>query len=112
MKHLQKWLLALAVAGLVIGIPVTFTHARLGPLWTLALPLGMVFLGLYLISLLLRSEVNRFDAEQRLKAECSGISSTARAAVAVQPATPSRTPTPSNSASSAAPATPPPATPP
>ncbi len=65
MKTRQRLFLALALAGLAVGIPVTFWGVGASTLWTVALPLGAVFLGLYLVTLLLRNEVARFDAEQR-----------------------------------------------
>jgi uncharacterized membrane protein len=69
MKTMLKVLLAVGVAGLVIGIPVTFSHAQMSPLWTLALPVGVTFLGLFLITYLWRNELAKFDAEERAKAE-------------------------------------------
>ncbi len=67
MKDRQKWLLVLAVVSLGVGIPVTFCGVGASPLWTLALPLGVVFVGLYLVAFALRNEVARYDAEQRAK---------------------------------------------
>ena len=42
---------------MVIGIPVTRSHAGLAPAWTLALPVGVVSLGLFLLSLLCQKEI-------------------------------------------------------
>jgi len=69
MGTMQKTLLALAVAGLLIGIPVTAIRATPPPALTLALPLGMTFLGLFLLSRLWQKEIARFDAEERLRHE-------------------------------------------
>jgi len=69
MKASRRWLLVLAVGGPAVGIPVTFNHAKVAPLWTLALPLGVVFVGLYLVAFSLQKEVAQFDAEQRSKME-------------------------------------------
>ena len=69
MKAFQKWLLALAVIGLVGGVFVTLSHADLAPVWMLALPLGVILTGLFLVTLLLQNEVTKFDAEERLKIE-------------------------------------------
>jgi len=55
----------LAVVGLGIGIPVSVSHAQLDPAWTVALPGGAISLGLFLITLLLKSQVR----EAALKAE-------------------------------------------
>ena len=67
MKAVQKLLLIMAVAGLTIGIPVTVSRARLDAALTIPLPVGVVCLGLFLISLPLREEVERFDEEQHSK---------------------------------------------
>ena len=69
MKAFQKWLLALAVIGLVGGVFVTLSHADLAPAWMLALPLGVILTGLFLVTLLLQNEVTKFAAEERLKIE-------------------------------------------
>jgi hypothetical protein len=90
MKTQQRLLLALALVCLVVGIPVTFARVGVSPLWTLALPLGAVFLGLYLITLL----AALFDAEQDPKTEPGGILTTAQSAGVAQPATPSLSTTP------------------
>jgi|ERR1051326_3887143 low affinity Fe/Cu permease len=69
MKAFQKWLLALAVTGLVVGVFVSLSHADLAPAWMLALPLGVILTGLFLVTLLLQNEVTKFDAEERFKIE-------------------------------------------
>jgi hypothetical protein len=69
MKPIQKSLLAVAVAGIAAGIPVTIIRHPLNPAWTLALPIGVVSLGMLLISWLMRKEVARFDEEHRSTAE-------------------------------------------
>ena len=69
MKAFQKWLLGLAVTGLIVGVFVTLSHANLAPAWMLALPLGVILSGLFLITLLLQNEVAKFDADERLKRE-------------------------------------------
>jgi hypothetical protein len=69
MKAFQKWLLVLAVTGLVVGVFVTLSHGDLAPAWMLALPLGVILTGLFLVTLLLQNEVAKFDADERLKVE-------------------------------------------
>ena len=69
MKVLQKWLLALAVTCLVVGVFVSLSHGDLAPAWTLALPSGVILTGLFLIRLMLQNEVAKFDADERLKTE-------------------------------------------
>jgi hypothetical protein len=85
-KRLLRLFLVLAVAGLVVGIPVTFSHARLALLWTLALPLGAVFVGLFLITYLFRNELARFDAENRAKEDAARHPPGARAHAAASAA--------------------------
>ena len=63
MKAMLKALLVTAVAGLVIGVVVMCRHAQVAPLWSLALPLGASFVGLFLISYLWRDELARFDSD-------------------------------------------------
>ena len=67
METYQKTLLTLGVAGLAMGIVVFLIHAELAPAWTIALPAGVVCLGLFLLSLLWRRELARLDEEERLK---------------------------------------------
>ena len=69
MKAFQKWLLTLAATGLAGGVFVTLSHADLAPAWALALPLGVILAGLFLVTLLLQNEVEKFDADERLKVE-------------------------------------------
>ncbi len=69
MQSIQKWLLALGVAGLALGIAVTAIPSGLAPLWTLALPLGAVFLGLFLLTHLWHKELAKFDEEEHLRIE-------------------------------------------
>jgi hypothetical protein len=71
MNVLQKALLALAVAGLVIGIPVTASRARLDPRWTLALPVGVTCLGLFLIERLWHDALTRSDSGERPRTEAA-----------------------------------------
>ena len=65
----QKWLLALAVTCLAVGVFVSLSQRDLAPAWTLALPAGVILTGLFLIRLLLQKEVAKFDADERLKIE-------------------------------------------
>jgi hypothetical protein len=69
MKTLQKWLLALAVTGLVVGVFVSLSHADMAPAWMVTLPLGVILTGLFLVTLVLQNELTKFDAEERLKSE-------------------------------------------
>ena len=91
MKAMLKALLGFAVAGLVVGIVVMSSRARLDPLWTLALPVGVSFVGLFLISFLWRDELARFDAEERAKHDSAMHHPPARADAAAPAASPSAT---------------------
>ena len=69
MKRLPKLLLALAVSALTMGAIVDFSGVKFAPEWTVALPAGVILLGLFMISWLLQNEVAQFDAEERSKIE-------------------------------------------
>jgi hypothetical protein len=69
MKTLPKWVLVLAVVNLIVGIFVTMSHKDVAFIWYLALPLGVIFTGLFLITLALQNEVVKFDEDERLKME-------------------------------------------
>ena len=91
MKAMLKVLLVIAVAGLVIGIMVTSSRARLDPIWTLALPVGVSFVGLFLISFIWRDELARFDAEEHAKHDPAMHHPPARADAAAPAASPGAT---------------------
>jgi hypothetical protein len=69
MKTFQKSLLVLAVICLIVGVFVSLSDGDLAPAWMLALPLGVILTGLFLIRLLLQNEMAKFDADERLKVE-------------------------------------------
>ena len=69
MKPLPKLTLALAVANLIVGTFVTMSHKDVAFIWYFALPLGVIFTGLFLITLALQNEVVKFDEDERLKME-------------------------------------------
>jgi hypothetical protein len=63
MTTLSKSLLAVCVTGTAAGIIIDSTGFNLNPAWTVALPFGAVFYGLFLISFMLEKEAAKFDAE-------------------------------------------------
>jgi hypothetical protein len=69
MKPGHKLLLILALAALATGMVVSFSSASFAPAWTVALPLGVVSLGFFAISMAVRREVARFDEEQRVETD-------------------------------------------
>jgi hypothetical protein len=69
MSVVQKLLLSVAIISLPVAGYVSFGGARLDPIWTIALPLGVVSLGIFYLTVLLHNEAARFDEEERLKHE-------------------------------------------
>ncbi|MBU6410048.1 MAG: hypothetical protein KGR98_06650 [Verrucomicrobia bacterium] len=67
MKKWTKAYLALSVAAFVCGALAHYYDVELPPAWAVLAPLGVVFLGLFLISLMLEEEVAAFDKEERTK---------------------------------------------
>lgn len=69
MTTLTKTFLAASVVGFIIGSIVDFSNLTTDPKWTVAMPLGAVLFGLFLISLMLQREMSAFDQEEAKKAE-------------------------------------------
>src|SRR5688572_23158644 len=69
MTRLTKFCVVTALAGLVVGLPVSFGVIDVGnhAAWYVALPLGVIFAGLALICYALEREVARFDEEHNLR---------------------------------------------
>ena len=55
------WISAL---GFAVGAFVDFGPVTVNPMWTVALPVGAIFLGVALISLVMEREMAAFDEEQ------------------------------------------------
>jgi hypothetical protein len=64
MTILSKTLLTVLVAAFVAGSIIDFGGFNLNPAWTVALPFGAVFFGLFLISFMLEKEVAKFDEDE------------------------------------------------
>ncbi len=64
MTTLSKSLLVVSTTGFVAGIIIDSGGFNLNPSWTLALPMGAIFYGLFLISFMLEKEVAKFDEEE------------------------------------------------
>jgi len=72
MKKLPKALLAVSVVSFVVGFFVTLTPVALPPAWMVAMPVGAISLGLFLIAFVLENETAKFDAEVAVAVErCS-----------------------------------------
>jgi hypothetical protein len=76
MRTLPKFFLTISISALVLGFIVTFSGAAFAPAWTMALPVGAVSLGLFLIAFMLQNETARFDEEERLKLKLAERAST------------------------------------
>jgi predicted component of type VI protein secretion system len=69
MRASPKSLLALALIGLVGGVFIASSHRNLPLALEVVMPLGAIFTGLFLVSLLLKNEVIKFNDDERLKNE-------------------------------------------
>jgi hypothetical protein len=69
MKLMQKWLLGLALTGLLVGVFLMLDRASFPNVLTIVLPLGATFGGLFLITFIFQNETAKFDAEERLRIE-------------------------------------------
>jgi hypothetical protein len=69
MRASSKYLLILALLGLVGGVFVASSDMNLPLALEVVMPLGAIFTGLFLVSLLLKKEVVKFNEDERLKNE-------------------------------------------
>ena len=69
MTRIPKVLLAVALAAFAVGSVAAFGNPKIPVGWTVAMPVGAVCLGLFLVTLLLQQEVARFDEEERARLE-------------------------------------------
>ena len=83
MTTATKSFLAVSVAGFISGAIVDFGGFTVNPMWTITLPVGAIFLGVFLVSLILEKEVAKYDRELAEKI-----------ALARQQPTPARKPAP------------------
>lgn len=67
MTRIPKVLLAVSLTAFVFGGAVTFGTNAFPITWTVAMPLGAVCLGLFLVTFLLQKEVALFDEEERAR---------------------------------------------
>jgi hypothetical protein len=67
MTTATKTFLAVSVIGFAAGGAVDFSGPDVNPMLTAILPIGAIFLGVFLISLILEKEVALYDKEQELK---------------------------------------------
>lgn len=67
MTKLTKIFLGLALVGFVAGVWIDASGKPVDPKWTVVLPLGAVFFGIFLIFLMLQKEMAAFDREEAEK---------------------------------------------
>jgi hypothetical protein len=67
MTKLSKTLLAVAVMGFVAGGIFDFCGFNVNPACYVALPLGAVAFGMFIISLMMEKEMSKFDEEKTNK---------------------------------------------
>jgi len=69
MTTLSKTLLTISAAGFAAGGAIDFGGFNLNPSWTVVLPAGAVFFGLFMISAMMEKEMAAFDAEEARRLE-------------------------------------------
>jgi len=85
MTTLSKTLLAVSVTGFAAGGVIDFGGFSVIPHLTVALPLGAVFFGLFMIAFMMQKEMAKFDEEQSKKLQLDQRD-TATSALAQKPA--------------------------
>ena len=74
MRKVPKAFLAVSLTAFAIGIVATFGNPEIPVGWTVAMPLGAVGFGLFLVTFLLQQEVARFDEGERARLEVANCS--------------------------------------
>lgn len=67
MTRIPKALLAVSLTAFVVGSVVTFGSPEIPAGWTVAMPVGAIFFGLFLVAFMLQKEVAKFDEEERAR---------------------------------------------
>jgi len=67
MTTATKTFLAVSLTGFALGAVIDFGGFPVNPMLTVALPVGAIFLGVFLVSLIVEKEVALYDAEQAKK---------------------------------------------
>ena len=68
MSKLPKFFLAVSVTAFTVAF-ATVGRDNMVPAWAVAMPIGAVFLGWFLIAFILQNEVTQFDSETRVRIE-------------------------------------------
>ncbi len=92
MTRVPKVLLTVSLTAFAVAGVVTFGSFQIPLGWTVAMPLGAVCLGLFLVTFLLQGETARFDEEEcaRLRLADLDAARSAKADVVDVPATATR----------------------
>ena len=72
MTRIPKVLLAVSLIAFALGSVAAFGDPGIPVGWTVAMPLGAVCLGLFLVTFLLQKEVALFDEEERARLDLAG----------------------------------------
>jgi len=67
MTRIPKAILAISLTAFAIGGVVTFGSPEIPVGWTVAMPVGAIFFGFFLVTFMLQKEVTRFDEEERAR---------------------------------------------
>ena len=68
MTKLPKFFLTVSVTAFAVAF-ASVSSNNIAPAWSVAIPIGAIFLGLFLIAFMLQNEVAQFDEETRLRLE-------------------------------------------
>ena len=68
MTKLPKFFLTVSLAAFALGF-ATVSGNNIAPAWAVAMPMGAIFLGWFLVAFMLQNEVARFDEETRLRSD-------------------------------------------
>src|SRR2546423_1779382 len=68
MTKLPKFFLTVSLTAFAVGF-ATVSSSHIAPAWAVAMPIGAMCLGWFLIAFMLQNEVARFDEETRVRSE-------------------------------------------
>ncbi|SRR5260370_4089458 len=68
MTRLPKFFLTVSATAFAVAF-ATVSSNNIAPAWSVAIPIGAIFLGWFLIAFMLQNEVAQFDEETRLHSE-------------------------------------------
>ena len=80
MTKLPKAFLAVSLTAFAVGSVVTFGSPEIPVGWTVGMPVGAIFFGLFLVTFMLQKEVARFDEEELRRLELAAPTAPYRSA--------------------------------